>query len=125
MSYYIAKVGVVKIKPEYAEQFGYFFNCEHEKVTDAVFESFLHKYYEDSEPGYYDDYVMDIRTWKHYDIKKEWQDKYITAYKDGIFTYGLYFNRNNPIRALFVLDFLDKLLPKLTEKVLESDSWYE
>ena len=122
MSLYVAKVGIVKIKPEYVEQFGYLFNGEYNKVQAGIFDPFFTDYYCDETYNYG---IKDISNWSHDNEKIEWIDKYKTSYENGVFTYGLSYNCNNGDINGFVIDFYEKVLSKITEEVIFKDSWCE
>ncbi|MCQ2498843.1 MAG: hypothetical protein MJ133_07640 [Lachnospiraceae bacterium] len=121
MSLYVADVGIVKIKPEYVEQFGYLFNGEYEKVQDSVFDVLLSEKYSDE---FYEYGIKEISNWKHDDEKEEWIGKYNTSYENGIFTYGLSYNHNNARKQWFVFDFFE-VLDNITEEVIFKDGWCE
>lgn len=123
MSLYVADVGIVKIKPEYVEQFGYIFRGEYdrEKVQDDVFSPLFGAIYDDE---YYEFGIREIHNWSHWDEKEEWVGKYSTSYEDGIFTYGLNYNHDNKRNSRFVTDFF-KVLDNITEEVIFRDSWCE
>lgn len=121
MSLYVADVGILKIKPDYVEQFGHLFNGEYDKVQADIFEPFLQTYYSDET---YDYWIKNIRSWSHNNEKEEWVGKYNTSYENGIFTYGLSYNHNNSSLFMFVDDFF-AVLDSITEEVLFKDGWCE
>lgn len=85
MSHYIAEVGIVKIKEEYLEEFGYFFNEEYEEVHSPIFLELLKEFPDGPTRAF---------KWEHDNVKPSWIGKYKTSYENGIFTYGVYYNES-------------------------------
>ncbi len=121
MSYYVADVGVVKVKPELVEQFGYFYNGEFEKITDEYMNDFIRVHEDEVDLT---DYCWNIRAWSHDNEKPEWIGKYQTSFENGIFTYGISYNAHGRLRGI-MLDIFDDLLPYITESVIVKDGWAE
>ncbi len=120
MSYYCAIAGIVKIRDELQEDFGYLYNEEYDKIRNSRINEFAVEYFSGQETVRD---VTPIRYWKHNDIKEEWRGKYETSYADGIFTYGCLYNDRGVV-SWFMLDFRC-LLNYLTEYKIESDCWNE
>ncbi len=114
MSHYTAEVGILKIKEEYQEEFGYFINKQYEKLTSPIFLEFLNEHPDGP-----------IRTfvWDHEDSKPSWVGRYKTSYENGIFTYGVYFNESCG-GWLYWSGFSD-ILYKIKEETLFQDFWDE
>lgn len=142
MSYYVADVGEVIIKPEFREDFGYFFEERYLAVTNPLLKQYIldivlenvnendlnemYEYKFDNIDKYISRNFIPLIRWSHDNIKDEWQGKYNTSYDKatGRFTYGIYFNMHGAF-WWGIHEFLFEVLPEFTEKVLFSDGWAE
>ena len=107
MSFYVANVAIIKIKPELQQDFSHFFNVEYDKIQDEKFKIFadeLKKNYEENSSVWY------LKEWDHFDEVERWKGKYKTSYENGVFTYGIYYNRNNGSRREYIWDVEEFIL---------------
>lgn len=109
-----AEVGRIVIKPEFREDFEYFFNAEFGKVQTEPFKRFVEKYFDC--PRYYV-----LSGWRHDSEKESWRGKYETSYDEetGRFVYGLSCKYHPEYEDIF--DMLDEI----TEEVVSEDDWCE
>lgn len=113
MSWWFYEGRKIMIKAEYQREFAYLYNGEYEKITNPVLLDFLRKtFFEDAER------CIPIKELSDHGVmKEEWGDRFITTYRDGIFTYGAAYNHRGWHRD-FMIAFHD-LVHKITEKVLD------
>lgn len=117
MSYWVADVGIIKIKPELQKEFGFLYRGEYDKITDAILNDFL--------DSYSDCKIRKISDWKHHNEKEEWNGKYHTMYdENGIFTYGISYNQHG-VDELYMSDFWDDILPYVADVTIYKDGWCE
>ena len=119
MSYWVADVGKIKIKPELRQEFYYLFHEEYDKITDPVLKEFAESFDDENRICSYP-----LNKWEHHDEKPEWVGKYSTFYDGEIFSYGMSYNQNGSYRE-FVQEFRDDIIPYVAEVILESDWWAE
>lgn len=113
MSYYVADVGEVIIKPEYRADFGHFFRREYDRIEQEPLKSLANDVVEASSLGG----LVNMSKWSHYDMLKDWEGRFAPRYDKvfGGFIYGVsYYNGPR--------DFFTELLPEITEKVFEKES---
>lgn len=120
MSYWVADVGKIKIKPELRQEFYYLFHEEYDKITDPVLKEFAESFDDDENRIY----SYPLNKWEHDDEKPEWVGKYSTFYDGEIFSYGMSYNQNGSYRE-FMQEFRDDIIPYVAEVILESDWWAE
>ena len=113
MSYYVAYVGEVIIKPEYRKDFGHLFRREYDRVkceplleiANGIIDSSLGE-------------LAGISRWSHNDMLAEWEGRYDTYYNKntGDFTYGVYISPE-------VDAFLTEILSEITEEVYVKETY--
>lgn len=110
-----AEVGRIVVKPEYREDFDFFFNAEFGKVKTELFKRFVEKHFD--YPGFF----YAISSWRHENEKESWRGKYETSYDEetGRFVYGLSCKYH-----LEYSDFFD-MLDEITETEVSWDTWEE
>ena len=115
---YKGNAGSVVIKPEYREDFEHFFYGEYRLLKSELFKSFVDRNMDWAN-------FTGLEYWEHGDEKEEWRGKYKTSYdeSDGRFVYGITFNKNFPGDLNY--DFVNYILPDLTESVIFEDFWDE
>lgn len=122
MSFYIAFVGEVIIKPEHRAGFGrlfhndYAYDYEYE-IDDEVISDFARAY---------ENVLSDFSNWHYSDCKPEWENKYRTTYDEttGLFVYGIEYNMHSHLK-IAMRDFFNEFLPTITERVISEDFWSE
>ena len=114
MSFCVAYVGEVIIKPEYREDFDRFFHGEYTLLQTELFKDFVEKQF-DFQNRFY------LAGWKHYNEIEEWRGKYKTSYDEetGRFVYGLSCKLHVEFSKFF------DMLEKITETVISKDYWDE
>lgn len=108
-----AEVGRVIIKPEYREDFDYFFHEEYTLLQTELFKTFVEKHF--------DLPYFDFSFWKHDNEIEEWRGKYETSYDEesGRFVYGLSRKQHYEYSEFF------DMLEEITETVISEDYWDE
>lgn len=140
MSYYVANIGEVIIKPEYREDFGYFFEERYLAVKDPLLKKFIvenilpnidNLKYDKMHVFDYGDYDHDaswqpLRGWRHDNNKEAWRGKYKTSYdkETGRFTYGICYNQRRGVWWA-ITEFIYDILDDISEQVLFQDEWNE
>lgn len=122
MSLYVAAVGVVKIKEELAEQFGYFFDENYAEITDSVLDAFVEKYHSNMNPQYI---AIPLKKWRHENEKEKWKGKYKTSLQDGILTYGVSYNISDRSVSTYIIELQKIISEYVAEEVFEKDYWTE
>lgn len=116
-SVYFYEVGTITVKPEYREDFDFFFHGQYSRLQTKLLKDFVYK-------GLKTPRFTGLRYWKHNDEKEEWHGRYKTSYDEssGRFVYGVFYNKN---RLDDLTDFLLYILPEITETEISSDCWSE
>lgn len=78
MSYYVARVGELIIKPEYRKDFGHMFFAEYDNVKDKGLFNYIAQF--EVNPEYSMDFLQ-LRYWNHNVYKKEWLASILPAIK--------------------------------------------
>ena len=114
MSFCVAYVGEVIIKPEYREDFDHFFHGEYTLLQTELFKDLVEKQFDVSNSFY-------LAAWKHHNEIEEWRGKYETSYDEetGRFVYGLSCKQHYKY-----VEFFD-MLENITETVISEDYWDE
>ncbi|MBO5342199.1 MAG: hypothetical protein J6A73_05920 [Lachnospiraceae bacterium] len=118
MSFYRARVGVVKIKQEFIQEMEYLFREEYDKITDKEFKKFISYYKKDL-------IKKPIRKWTHNNAKGEWLGKYKTSFENGILTFGVYYNSSGGNMKWYVDAFEDIVFGYIAEEELVDEYWDE
>ena len=113
MSFYVTFVGKVKIKPEFVEDMKNLYEGKYGLIKDPDIKLFLRNAARLK-------CVVPLKNWDYWYEKREWIDKYDTALEGDIFTYGASFNVCGGFRDFFE-PFFYKILPYVTEQVIEED----
>ena len=122
MSFYVANVAIIKIKPELQQDFSYFFNVEYDKIQDEKFKIFadeLKKNYEDKSSEW------NLKDWTHFDEVERWKGKYKTSYEKGILTYGIYYNQYNGSLRNYIWEVEEFIFQYCMEVKIFYDGWTE
>lgn len=114
MSYYVADVGEVIIKPEFREEFEHLFWCEYYKLSYKPLIEWANP------ESYSSGQFIELRYWRHYDERDGWKDRYKTSYDEttGLFVYGVCYNLYT---RYGLVEFTDDVLPRLAEKIISED----
>jgi hypothetical protein len=119
MGHWMAAVGIVKIKEEYREQFGFLFRGEYDRLTDPRMRAFAEDYFIGEDACSHACPVMD---WRHFEAKPEWKGRYQTAYEDGILTYGTFWDDQDGDKG-WMHSAWYTLLFRITEERIAHDEW--
>lgn len=121
MSLYVADVGIIKVRKELAEQFGFFFNGEYEKVTDTVIKKIVDRFHNEE----FEDCIYEMRNWKHNNEKTEWINKYKTSFDGELLIFGVTYNMHNGLKRWYIGEILEIIIPYIAEQKIEQDGWVE
>lgn len=118
MSYYVAQVGELIIKPEYRKDIGRFIREEYDNIEDKSLLSFIEEYFIQEHKSC--NLFLKPKYWKHNEYKAEWAGKYETRYDEetGRFVYGVSYNLYS--KGFGMNDFFD-LLKKMSREVIFED----
>ena len=120
MSYYVAKVGELIIKPEYRKDMGHFIREEYDQIENKKLREFIEDYCLERNRIFF----LKPKYWKHEEFKSEWIGKYETKYdeKTGRFVYGVSYNLHS--RRFGMHDFF-VLLKEMTQEEIFEDNCTE
>lgn len=121
MSYYVAEVGMTKIKPEYIKDMASLLAGRYSDLKTDRFRDLVRIYAMDQTANMW---YPDFGIWSHDDVVDSWHGRYETALNGDVFTYGICYNLHGSY-ALFITDFLEEFLPDISAEIIKREYWSE